>query len=111
MRCGRPADRDLFGWRGLAGEPIEPLAAWGRCGTPGQLWAGLGSERGPREAGAGQPGCTGLWRSRAAALVIALCAGLVSCGTAVAGGGVGDFGEHLGAAEAESPGSPHDLVT
>ena len=29
---------------------------------------------------------------------------------AVAGGGVGDFGEHFGAVEAEFPGGPHDLV-
>jgi hypothetical protein len=38
------------------------------------------------------------------------CAGLVSSQTGVAGGGVGNFGEHVGAVEAAFPGGSHDLV-
>ena len=63
LRAVRPADvaqrgragcsGARLGWRGLAGEAVEPLAACGCCGTAGQLWAGLRGERGPREAGAG----------------------------------------------------------
>ena len=34
----------------------------------------------------------------------------MSGGTGVAGGGVGDFSEHVGAVEAELPGGPYDLV-
>jgi len=43
-------------------------------------------------------------------MVIVRCAELVSGGTGVAGGGVGDFGEHVSAVEAEHPGGPYDLV-